>query len=293
MLENAILTLQSNPAFFYVLVGIVGLCIGSFLNVVVYRLPIMLERRWTAITLADKNIKQSTFETTFNLITPRSHCPCCKKPVAIHHNIPILSYLLLKGKSACCAQKIPIKYLLIELLTFTISIFLATHYGATGQFLAALGFSWTMIVLFFIDLEHKLLPDNLTLPLLWGGLAINTTQTFTSIESAVFGTIAGYSFFWLIASLYRRWRGIEGLGLGDAKLLSACGAWFGWQSLPLIILLSSFLGTLVGIIYLLTQRGSLRDAIPFGPFITVAAFISMIWGQEIVSAYCNLLDVSF
>lgn len=293
MPENLTLIFQSNPVLFYIIVGILGLCVGSFLNVVVYRLPIILERQWSSITIAIETIKQSSYETTFNLVAPRSHCPYCKKNISIYHNIPLLSYLFLRGKSACCAQKIPFTYPLIELSTFIISLFLATHYGATIQFLAALVFSWVMIVLFFIDFEHKILPDNLTLLLLWTGLTINTAQTFTSIESAVFGAIVGYSFFWLIAFLYRRWRGIEGLGLGDAKLLSACGAWFGWQSLPLIILLSSFLGTFVGVIYLLRRRSSLRYAIPFGPFIAVAAFISMIWGQEIVSAYCNLLDVSF
>lgn len=293
MLDGIILIFQSNQMLFLSLVGILGLCVGSFLNVVVYRLPIMLERRWTAITLASDNIKQSSFETTFNVVVPRSHCPFCKKNISAYHNIPLLSYLFLRGKSACCAQNIPLRYPAIELSTLIISVFLVVHYGASWQFLAALGFSWTLIILFFIDLEHKILPDNLTLLLVWAGLLINTAQVFTSVENAVFGAIFGYGFFWMIAFLYHRWRGVEGLGLGDAKLLSACGAWFGWQILPLIILLSSLLGTVIGSVYLLTRRGTLREAIPFGPFIAIAAFISMIWGQDIVSAYCNLMHVSF
>lgn len=293
MLDNIVLILQSNQILFLGLVGLLGLCVGSFLNVVIYRLPIILERQWTAISLANDNLKQSTFETTFNLAFPRSHCPFCKKNIPTHHNIPLISYLFLRGKSACCASTIPFRYPLIEFSTFIVSLFLAVHYGVSWSLLAALGFSWTLFVLFFIDLEHKILPDNLTLPLLWIGLLINTAHIFTPIENAVFGAIVGYGFFWVIAFLYQRWRGIEGLGMGDAKLLAACGAWFGWQQLPLIVLLSSFLGTLFGVIYLLARRGSLRETIPFGPFIAIAAFVSMIWGQEIVSAYCNLMDVSF
>ncbi len=283
MLENVVLLLQSNQALFFSLVGVLGLCVGSFLNVVVYRLPIMLERQWTPIT----------YETTFNLVLPRSHCPACKKNILPLHNIPLLSYLFLKGKSACCSQSIPLRYPLIELSTFAISLFLAIHYGVSWQFVAALGFLWSLLVLFFIDLEHKILPDNITLPLLWTGLLINSFQVFTSLENAVYGAVFGYSFFWIIAFFYQRWRGFEGLGLGDAKLLSACGAWFGWQMLPLIVVLSSFTGTVAGLIYILKKRGSLREAIPFGPFIALAAFITMVWGQNIVSAYCNLFHVSF
>lgn len=293
MLDSVVLIFQSNQMLFFSLVGILGLCVGSFLNVVVYRLPIMLERSWTAITLASDNIKQSRFKTTFNVAVPRSHCPFCKKNISAYHNIPLFSYLFLRGKSACCAQKIPLRYPIIELSSLIISLFLSAHYGASWQFLAALGFSWTLIILFYIDVENKILPDNLTLSLLWAGLLINTAQIFTPIENAIFGAVFGYVFFWIIAFLYHHWRGIEGLGLGDAKLLSACGAWFGWQMLPLIILLSSLLGTVIGIVYLLMRRGNLREAIPFGPFIAIAAFISMIWGQDIVSAYCNLMDVSF
>jgi leader peptidase (prepilin peptidase)/N-methyltransferase len=173
-----------------------------------------------------------------------------------------------------------------------LSFFVAVHYGVSWQCLAALAFSWALIALFFIDLEHKILPDSVTLSLFWVGLLINTAHIFTSPESALIGAAVGYFIFWSIAFLYQRLRHIEGLGQGDAKLLAACGAWLGWQMLPLIILFSSLLGTVIGSLYLIIRKRNVQEQIPFGPFIAIAAFISMIWGHDIISYYLNLTRMS-
>lgn len=282
MLENVSLLLQEHTVFFLCLIGAWGLCMGSFLNVVIYRLPIMLEQQWAGVEVSDN---------TFNLWLPGSHCPLCQKHINAIHNIPILSFVILKGKSACCQQRIAWRYPFVEALTAVLSIVVALRFGFTWQCLAALGFTWALIALLCIDLKHKILPDTLTLPLLWGGLLVNTAQLFTTPENALYGAAIGYGLFWSIAILYQRFRHIEGLGQGDVKLLAACSAWVGWQMLPFIILFSSLSGIVVGSLYLLILKRGMRDPIPFGPFIAIAAFLALIIGPDILTFFFDLSQV--
>jgi leader peptidase (prepilin peptidase)/N-methyltransferase len=288
MLEDMGYMLQANHALFFTLIGILGLCVGSFLNVVIHRIPIMLERQWSGqIAQADGT---GFNQSSFNLFFPRSHCPQCKKPIAFLCNIPIFSYLFLNGRSACCRKPISIRYPLIEALSMGLSILVAFRFGLSWETLATLIFTWTLIALFFIDIDQKILPDSLTLPLLWTGIVFNSAHLFTSLEAAICGAILGYCFFWAIAFLFKFLRKIEGLGQGDFKLLAACGAWVGWQLLPFIVFFSSVLGLIVSSIYLISTRQSARTQIPFGPFIAIAAFTAILYGNSISSAYVNFLE---
>jgi len=273
MLEDMSHMLQANLALFFTLIGILGLCVGSFLNVVIHRIPIILERQWSG-QIAQANGTDFN-QSRFNLFFPRSHCPECKKPIAVLCNIPIFSYLFLSGRSTCCLKPISIRYPLIEALSMGLSMLVAFRFGLSWECLAALIFTWTLIALFFIDIDQKILPDSLTLPLLWTGLVVNSAHLFTSLEAAIYGAILGYLFFWAIAFLFKFLRKIDGLGQGDFKLLAACGAWTGWQSLPYIVLFSSVLGLIVSSIYLISTRQSARTQIPFGPFIAIAAFTAI------------------
>lgn len=272
------LILQNNPTLFLTLVGLLGLCVGSFVNVVIHRIPIMLEQQWASQMQA---VGPGTNGQNINLFFPRSHCPHCKKPLAALNNIPLVSYVFLGGKSACCHLPIAFRYPLVETLSMGLSILIAYQYGTSLACLGALFFTWTLLALFFIDLEHKILPDNITLPLIWAGLLINSFQTFTTLENALFGATIGYLIFWSVATVYKYFRGIEGLGQGDFKLLAACGAWLGWQLIPFIILFSSIIGLIAGSLYLLTFKKNAQTQIPFGPFIAIAAFTALMWGDKL------------
>lgn len=279
MMNEITLIFQENPTLFLTLFGVLGLCVGSFVNVVIYRIPIMLEQQWASHL---QTASSGTNGQNINLFFPRSHCPHCKKPLAALSNIPIFSYLYQGGKSACCRQPISFRYPFVEALGMILSIFIGFQYGPSLQCFGALFFTWSLLALFFIDLDQKILPDSITLPLIWAGLLINSFQIFTTVENALFGATIGYLIFWAVAFIFKYFRRVEGLGQGDFKLLAACGAWLGLQLVPFIILVSSITGLIVGSFYLLTFQKNVRTQIPFGPFIAIAAFIALIWGDKLI-----------
>ncbi|WP_369602526.1 A24 family peptidase [Hahella sp. SMD15-11] len=266
---------------------ILGLLIGSFLNVVIYRLPKMLERQWRAecVALTGASATPEQPEAPFNLVTPASTCPHCGHRIRPWENIPALSYLLLRGRCSQCRQRISVRYPIVEVVTGILSAALAWHFGPTPQLLAALVLTWGLIALTMIDADTQLLPDVLTLPLLWLGLLVNTQGLFTDLNSAVWGAAAGYLSLWTVYWLFKLITGKEGMGYGDFKLLAALGAWMGWQMLPLIILLSSLVGAVVGIAMIIALGRDRQIPIPFGPYLATAGWIALLWGEPIVNAW--------
>lgn len=276
--------LNQSPLLFVTLVGLVSLLIGSFLNVVIYRLPKMMEQDWQA-QCAELVGSEPVEITVFNLNQPRSHCPQCKTMIRAWQNIPVLSYLLLRGKCKTCQHSISIRYPSIEALTGVASVLVAAHFGFGWPCFAALVFTWTLIALTFIDVDHQLLPDNLTLPLVWLGLFVNLFGTFADLRSAVIGALAGYLILWLVYQAFKLITGKEGMGYGDFKLLAAIGAWLGWQFLPITIILSSVVGIIIGGGLMLIRRQESQIPIPFGPYLACAGFIALLWGDKINAAY--------
>jgi leader peptidase (prepilin peptidase)/N-methyltransferase len=286
------------PAALFVVAGLVGLCVGSFLNVVVYRLPIMMELAWRReleshahepITLAPH-----ARGSRFDLVWPRSACPTCGAPIAAWHNIPILSYLWLKGRCAACAAPVSKRYPLVEGLVALLSLIVAYELGPTWHTVAALGFTWTLLALALIDLDTKLLPDSMTLPLMWAGLMLSLVDVdgaplFADPRSSVLGAAAGYLSLWSVFQLFKLLTGKEGMGYGDFKLLAAVGAWLGWQLLPVVILVSAAVGSIVGIGLIVFAGRSRHAAIPFGPYLAVAAWIALLWGRDLVAWYAQFL----
>ncbi len=270
------------------LAGVVGLCIGSFLNVVIHRLPKMMEQDWHA-QCADLRGETASTAEVLSLSKPRSRCPACGHQIAASENIPVLSYLLLKGKCATCSAPISIRYPLIEISTAALSALAAWHFGPTLQTLGALFLIWTLIALAAIDFDTQLLPDSMTLPLLWAGLALNMSGTFTDLPSAVIGAMAGYLSLWSVFWLFKLATGKEGMGYGDFKLLAALGAWLGWQMLPTIILLSSVVGATVGISLIVASRHGRNVPIPFGPYLAAAGCIALFWGNQLTNGYLELI----
>jgi len=267
-----------------IIVAIFSLMVGSFLNVVIHRFPIMMQKEW------DQELTGETDSEPYNLITPGSQCTNCQHVIRWYENIPLISYfLLLQAKCSGCKTHIPIRYPLVELLSALISIPIVYSFGFNQITFYVLVFSWVMIALTFIDLDHFLLPDKLTLPLLWMGLLLNTQNTFTSLESAVYGAAAGYLSLWLIYWAFKLTTGKEGMGYGDFKLLAALGAWMGITALPIIILLSSVSAVILAIIFAALKIQQMDKPIPFGPYLTIAGFISLLWGNKITAAYLNLL----
>jgi leader peptidase (prepilin peptidase)/N-methyltransferase len=291
---TALYYLQNHTALYISGLGILGLFIGSFLNVVICRLPRMLEREWRAQCLETLQLPTEK-ETAYNLCLPRSHCPHCHQTIKAIHNIPVLSYLFLRGRCAHCQTHISIRYPLIEIISAAITIFLALHYDLTGgltwKIVSALIFSWSLLCLVVIDLDHQILPDNISLPLLWLGLFLNLFGVWTDSHSAIIGAIAGYLSLWTIAWIFHRVTGKIGMGHGDFKLLAVLGAWFGWQVLPLIILLSSLVGAIVGIGLILFKNHHRNMPIPFGPYLALAGWIAMLWGSPILHWYLNMLPI--
>ena len=295
--------LQASPALFAGLVFVFSLLVGSFLNVVIHRLPVMMDREWrqqcAELTQAPEQKthapKDAAPQGRYNLIVPRSSCPHCHAPIRAWQNIPVLSYLLLRGKCASCGARISLRYPIVELLTASLSAVVAWHYGFGWQAGAALVFTWMLIALAAIDLDTSYLFDNLTLPLLWLGLLVSLAgQSQTAFafpvdpRSSIIGAVAGYLSLWSVYHVFRLLTGKEGMGYGDFKLFAAFGAWFGWQMLPLIILLSAFTGALVGI-YLMVFRRHGRDVpIPFGPYLAAAGWIALIWGPTLVERYLHM-----
>lgn len=280
---------QLPPWFATLLAGLVGLAVGSFLNVVIYRLPRMMEREWRQQCAEWENEPAPESGAPFNLARPASHCPHCGRPIRPLENIPVLSYLLLRGRCAGCQAPISPRYPAVEALTGLLSALAIAHFGATLAGLGALLFVWSMVALTFIDFDTQLLPDSITLPLLWLGLAFNLGDTYASLPAAVIGAMAGYLALWSVYWLFRLTTGKEGMGYGDFKLLAAIGAWVGWALLPLTILVSSLVGALVGISLIVLRRQGRDVPIPFGPYLAAAGLIALFWGQGLTRAYLGLI----
>lgn len=271
-----------------------GLVVGSFLNVVIYRLPLIMEARWRRDCTEMLQLEQqapAAPEASFNLAFPHSHCPHCKAAIKPWHNIPVLSYGLLNGKCSSCAAKISPRYPLLELVTGLMTLALVWHFDISLALLGALLFTWSLIALTMIDIDHQLLPDDITLPLLWLGLLFNVSTTYVSLTDAVIGAIAGYLSLWSIYWVFKLITGKEGMGYGDFKLLAALGAWLGWQALPMIILLSSLVGACCGIALMMIKRRGKEVPMPFGPYLAMAGWIVLLWGDSIMSHYLTALGV--
>lgn len=276
--------LQQNSAVFITVSTIIGLMIGSFLNVVIYRLPKMMEREWHNNCL-DLQGKEIPAQTSYTLSKPRSACPNCGHKITALENIPIISYLILKGRCRGCKAPISMRYPLIEALTGALIGLISWKFGYSSTALFASIFTFALIALTFIDFDTQLLPDDITLPLLWLGLLFNLNFGFTDLKSAVIGAAAGYLVLWSIYWLFKLIRGKEGMGYGDFKLLAAIGAWFGWKLLPAVILLSSTLGAIIGIaLILLTKRGK-EVPMPFGPFLAIGGIAALFFGQQLAAIY--------
>ncbi|HRD68638.1 MAG TPA: A24 family peptidase [Legionella sp.] len=284
MIEELI---RNHSWFLYLLLGLVSLAIGSLLNLVIYRLPIMLKYEWRQ-QCQELLALDSTREQSINLFYPRSFCPKCKSMIKAWQNIPLLSYFILKGRCNQCNTTISIRYPLIELFTFLVSLFATWHFGFTLQLPFALLAIWLLIAMFFIDLDHQLLPDSLTLGLLWVGLIANSMDLFTALPVAVLSAAGAYLSIWSFIKIYYLISGKIGMGHGDFKLFAALGAWFGWAYLPLILLVSSISGVLIGILYLRAVNKTKETPIPFGPFLCISGLITLFWGNTVLGWYLNL-----
>jgi leader peptidase (prepilin peptidase)/N-methyltransferase len=282
------------PAVFVVSVGLLGLIVGSFLNVVIHRLPIMLEREWRRdcqqfLGHDAEASDQAESEPRWNLIWPGSHCPHCGKPLAAHENIPLLSFIWLRGRCSACQAAISPRYPAVELLSALLSAVVAHRFGPEVQVLPALLLTWGLLALSFIDAEHQLLPDAITLPMLWLGLLLSVFRVFTDSTAAILGAVAGYLSLWLVYQLFKWLTGREGMGYGDFKLLALLGAWLGWEHLPQIILLSSLVGAVAGLTLIALTRRDHRQPIPYGPYLAAAGWIALIWGVWINASYLGYM----
>jgi len=282
---NLLTYLATEPKLLLLIAGILGLIIGSFLNVVIYRLPIMMERQWRQQCAELLNVSEKISTETFNLNQPRSRCPHCKHTITAMENIPIISYIWQGGKCKACQQKISPRYPLIEATSAVLAMIITWHFGLGWPLIGALAFTWALLAASMIDIDRLYLPDDITLPLLWLGLLCNLFGLYTDIESSLIGAMAGYLSLWTVYWIYKIITGKEGMGQGDFKLLAMLGAWMGWQVLPLIILLSSLVGAIVGIT-LIIMRGHDKDVpIPFGPYLATAGWINLLWGQQLTQTY--------
>ncbi len=275
------------PAFLTAAATLLGLAVGSFLNVVIYRLPKMMQHGWMA-ECAELRGEPPPLAEKLTLATPRSRCPHCGHVIAAVENIPILSYLFLGGRCRACHAPIGLRYPLVEILSGVLSGYAVWRYGASWAGVGALLFIWGMIALTFIDFDTQLLPDTITLSLLWAGLMLNLGGTFTDLKSAVIGAAAGYLSLWTVYWAFKLVTGKEGMGYGDFKLLAAVGAWLGWQMLPLAILASSMVGAVVGITLIVFARHGRNIPIPFGPYLAAAAVIALFWGKPLTQQYLGL-----
>ncbi|MEP1470673.1 MAG: A24 family peptidase [Halieaceae bacterium] len=283
---------EQEPWFLYACILPLGLVVGSFLNVVIYRLPLMMESQWRRDCCELLEVDKDKEDTPLTLATPNSHCPQCKAPVKPWQNIPIISYLLLRGKCGTCAAPISIRYPIIEAISGILIVAVGYHFGHSWQLVGAMLLTWALISLTMIDFDHQLLPDSITLPLLWLGLAFNITGTFVSLQDAVLGAIFGYLILWSVYWLFKLLTGKEGMGYGDFKLLAALGAWMGWQVLPVIILMSSLVGAVVGITLMIVKRRGKEIPIPFGPYLAAAGWISLIWGEKLLDTYLGASGIN-
>lgn len=275
---------DNTPAFAFSAL-IIGLLVGSFLNVVIHRLPKMMFRDWRAQAREVLELPAEPEGETYNLVLPHSSCPHCKHEIRPWENIPVISYLFLRGKCSGCKTKISLRYPLVELSCGLLSAYIAWHFGFGWQAAGMLVLAWGLLAMSLIDADHQLLPDSLVLPLLWLGLIANHFGLFTSLGDALWGAVAGYLSLWLVFWLFKLVTGKEGMGYGDFKLLAMLGAWGGWQILPLTILLSSVVGAVLGVIMLRLRDANTSTPIPFGPYLAIAGFIALLWGKQITDGY--------
>jgi leader peptidase (prepilin peptidase)/N-methyltransferase len=280
--------LQNSPALFIATCVLLGLCTGSFLNVVIHRMPKMMESRWRAECAELDSQQPEPRGERYNLIVPRSSCPACGHRITAGENIPVLSYLVLRGRCSECRAAISARYPLVEALTGLLSGYAAWHLGFTTAAAGALVFTWAMIALAFIDFDTFYLPDDITLPLLWAGLLFNLFGGYVDLSSSVIGAVAGYLSLWLVFWIFKFATGKEGMGYGDFKLLAAIGAWLGWKMLPLVILLSSFVGATIGILLIILARRGRNVPIPFGPYLAIAGIIALFHGETLTRYYLDL-----
>jgi leader peptidase (prepilin peptidase)/N-methyltransferase len=276
--------LNTSPVLLLGTCIVLGLCVGSFLNVVIYRLPVMMEAEWRA-DCAEVTGTEAPPAEVFNLVQPRSRCPSCGTAITADQNIPVLSWVLLRGKCAACKAPISARYPAIEIFTAAVSGFLAWRLGYSAALAAALVFAWALIALTFIDLDTQLLPDDITLPLAWLGLLVNIGGTFTDLRSAVLGAIGGYLSLWLVYWGFRLLAKKEGMGYGDFKLLAAIGAWTGWQILPFVIVVSAGLGAVIGLAVMAIAKTGRDARIPFGPYLALGGIVGLLWGRTITTAW--------
>ncbi|MCP1443402.1 leader peptidase (prepilin peptidase)/N-methyltransferase [Pseudomonas sp. GGS8] len=283
--------LSLDPLAFVITALVVGLLIGSFLNVVVWRLPKMLEREWRLQAHDVLDIPAEAPGPTYNLILPHSECPHCGHRIRAWENIPILSYLFLRGRCSHCAAPISKRYPLTELACGLLSAFVAWHFGFGWQACMVLVLSWGLLAMSLIDAEHQLLPDVLVMPLMWLGLILNSFGLFVSLHDAFWGAVAGYMALWTVFWLFKLITGKDGIGYGDFKLLAMLGAWGGWQILPMTILLSSLVGAILGLILLRLRDAKTSTPLPFGPYLAIAGWIALLWGGQITGFYWQFVGL--
>jgi leader peptidase (prepilin peptidase)/N-methyltransferase len=285
------------PAVFYAFAFIVALLVGSFLNVVIYRLPLMMEREWRAQCEEINATPAGNLpEGRFDLVAPRSSCPSCGHRITAMQNIPVVSFLLLGGKCAACKVPISPRYPAVELLTGVLSAIVAWRFGFGWEAAAGIALTWSLVAISAIDIDHQLIPDSISLPLIWAGLVLSLFSPLAAAEmlfispiAAIVGAVAGYLSLWSIYHLFRLLTGKEGMGYGDFKLLAALGAWLGWQMLPLIILLSAIVGAVTGMMLIAFRKQDRSVPIPFGPYLAAAGWIAMLWGPGIMNWYLDLM----
>ena len=289
---------STSPAAFITVAFVFSLLVGSFLNVVIYRLPIMLEREWRA--QCEETVASPPGDLPaepFNLMVPRSRCPSCKHQITALQNIPILSYLVLRGKCANCRTPIPLRYPLIEFCTALLTAVVAWRFGFGWEAGAAILLTWSFIAISVIDFDHQIIPDTISLPLVWVGLGLSlfhpvagADALFIDPKTAIIGALAGYLSLWSVYQLFKLMTGKEGMGYGDFKLLAVIGAWLGWQMILPVILLSAVVGAIVGIALIVLQGRDRSTPIPFGPYLAAAGWIGMMWGQQIVTGYLDYMS---
>ena len=293
--------LSTNTPFYLFCVSLLGLAVGSFLNVVIYRLPIMMEREWISqcaeltdnleVSSDDEGTNKSIHkkdapdQNNFNLNSPRSRCPHCGHAITALENIPVLGFILLRGKCSDCGTKISARYPIIESVTALLSVILAWHFGFSWQALTGLFFTWALIALTMIDFDHQILPDSITLPFLWLGLGLSLWNVYVDSHASIIGAMAGYFSLWTVYWVFKLITGKEGMGFGDFKLLAMLGAWMGWKMLPVIVLLSSAVGAIVGITLIVALGRDKTIPIPFGPYLATAGWIALLWGNDLTTAY--------
>ena len=294
---SIIQTLQNEPLILASVCAAAGLIVGSFLNVVIHRFPKMLEREWNsqAADILEHNDQPDAAKTVrgentqrYNLVVPASTCPKCGHKIRAYENIPVLSYIFLRGRCSACKSPISLRYPIVEALSGLLCAYIGWRFGFTLVMAGALFFAWALIALTVIDIDTQLLPDDITLPLLWLGLLVNMGTGFVPLDSAVIGATAGYLSLWSVYWMFKLTTGKEGMGYGDFKLLAAIGAWLGWKMLPVVILLSSLVGAVVGIALIVFSKHGRNTPIPFGPYLAAAGLIALFWGETINRTYLRL-----